>query len=507
MNVKESKAPEYIEFPYDVFLMLRLEFLALCHDELEAKIMRIIEKAISEEWERIYRERCASTPKNQEVKMPDEVWAAIPIRYFMDRLLGTVQSETTLKDALKSLINTKKFVMRKDRSGKYEAPLYTLNREPITKFFETLPSDPRKLDILSLMKQPRKKKAVSGDQLLTPSNNDPIKTDGYNSRYHQLLTPSTPIIDPMTELAGDQLLTPTNMYYLDDNLDDKDTYTDVPSEIGTPSPLSLLLQSFREGNEKEQKEILQVLIDAGIVPSQNENHSHNPSPELLETSLQAGNSTSLPEVSILPAQQAENAPCKIKTDNSTPTLENGLEVAKPQASDVHLIALVSEQKMIDVPLGPPAMPLDNAKWNAETLVDIVEAKIGSRFSEKLRGARSQRYRQLEAAKKIIAVQVTREEFVSAYDDRNDNWWRSNKGKLTVEDMAANTPRRVMRVLEVMESVEAKAGKLLQFPSSVPVVAGSQAERNREIYTGYDFTDLESQFYPTDAQKRAHAAQG
>lgn len=105
------------------------------------------------------------------------------------------------------------------------------------------------------------------------------------------------------------------------------------------------------------------------------------------------------------------------------------------------------------------MPPETAKWCAETLVQIVEFKRNKQFLEEARGKsqKSQRQRQLDAAKKIIDAKITREEFVRAYDARNDAWWQENQGELTVVEMAVNTKNRVMRTIEVLESIEKKKG--------------------------------------------------
>jgi len=106
---------------------------------------------------------------------------------------------------------------------------------------------------------------------------------------------------------------------------------------------------------------------------------------------------------------------------------------------------------------PPVMPPETAKWCAETVVQIVEARLNKRFLEVVRSKsqKSQRERQLDAGKKIIAAKVTREEFISAYDNRNDQWWVERNGVLTVVEMAANTQNKVMRTLEVLETIEKK----------------------------------------------------
>jgi hypothetical protein len=335
---KEIKVPDYIDFPYDVFLMLRLEFLAICQDELEAKIMRIIEKAITEEWERIYRERCGTTPKDQEVQMPEEVWVAIPMRFFMDRLLGTVQSETTLKDALnKSLIDKKKLVFRKDRTGKYEAPLYTLNRTAIVEAFKKLPSDPRKLDILTLMKRPRKNNKSEnnnpGDQLLTPSGIDPMKNDGTNFRSHQLLTPMGTIIDPMPERGGDQLLTPTNMYYLDDNLDNNNV--DVAPQID--ATLS---------HEEQIAQAIALLQANGLVVTPSESSTPDVQP-----------ASSQPEQPAPEQQTSSVSYSPLQDEQKQDTTSKGKGRGKGKKPTLEL-----------VPVPPPARPSEDMPWSPEKML-------------------------------------------------------------------------------------------------------------------------------------------
>jgi hypothetical protein len=124
--------------------------------------------------------------------------------------------------------------------------------------------------------------------------------------------------------------------------------------------------------------------------------------------------------------------------------------------------------------GPPVMPAKTAKWNTETLVQIVEAKRNKRFEEVVRNVkgkvcRTQRERQLEAAKVVIQSKFTREQFEQAYDYRNDDWWIEKKGDLTVVDMTANTSRKVMRMIEVLEAIAVadRKNKRTSAPASIP----------------------------------------
>lgn len=164
--------------------------------------MRIIEWAIENK-----REELAL--KGLEVS--DDVWVTIPERFFMDWLYGTVQSETTLKDAIKSLVKKHLIFKQPSGPGRYDAMSYTLNKPLISKLFSLFPEKLDDVDMVSIMKQPRKSKD-SEDQKLTPSKIDPltkrIREAKIDPLCRQLLTPSAPIIDPLVERGGGQKLTP-----------------------------------------------------------------------------------------------------------------------------------------------------------------------------------------------------------------------------------------------------------------------------------------------------------
>lgn len=202
--------------------------------------------------------------------------------------------------------------------------------------------------------------------------------------------------------------------------EDKDTYTDVPSEIGTPSPspLSVLLETWRQGNETEQKEILQVLIDAGIVPGgTHDNHSH--SSEMIETSLQDGNSTSLLQCPLLPVAQAENASVLQEVNNSTPSAKNGSPVAISQASDEIRIAPPTTKKRASkktldlVPTPPPTKPLEDAPWTVEKCLAWGDYTRKCVFAPS-NHPQSKYYKSVEAAKKIIGQGIQENIFLSVY---------------------------------------------------------------------------------------------
>ena len=170
-----------LNLPIGSYLMVRLDYVIICgNNELEAKVLRLIEMYMDDERRRLYQAQL-NDPKNEltpdvVVEITRDVWVPISHRLFMNDLYGTVKSENTLKQAIKSL-KDKKYIRISDPPTKqYEAPKYQINIEVVQ----------GELDKLA-------KLGKSGYQKLIPSKNDTIK-----KRYHQKMPPS-----------GDQNLTPS----------------------------------------------------------------------------------------------------------------------------------------------------------------------------------------------------------------------------------------------------------------------------------------------------------
>lgn len=211
MSEQESKLSNYIDYPYDRFLKLRIEFLILTQSDLKARIMRLIERCVENERANIYRNACNSPRnKNKQVEVPDGIFAAISHKFFMDEMWGTVQSETTVRDALKELEADHLIIRRPGGSGPYDPPLYTLNKPLIEHLFNMLPAL-NEIDMLTLMKPPRKKKLEDGT--IDPGTIiDPlaklIRDTIIGPLDPQLLDPYPPIIGPLSRSRGVQLLDP-----------------------------------------------------------------------------------------------------------------------------------------------------------------------------------------------------------------------------------------------------------------------------------------------------------
>jgi hypothetical protein len=141
-----------------------------------------------------------------------------------------------------------------------------------------------------------------------------------------------------------------------------------------------------------------------------------------------------------------------------PTPQASQPAGKPPSSSIEV-----------QPQGKPEMPPDDMPWGPEKMVRVTEHlrlcrnERGAWFSTQPTGKtqKSQWDRQLAAAKKIFAEipTLTQDEYVAAYRERNDGWWNDNKGSLTVEKMAADTPRKVMRTVELLEEVQSRSERI------------------------------------------------
>src|SRR5947209_8656249 len=126
----EEKLTTLLSFPYDNFLMLRCEFIQIVGNELEAKVLRIIEKTVEAERKRFARaslSRGGSKVGDGPLDIPRDIWVPISYKMFLNDLYGTVASETTLKRALKSLLDKRLIFRRYQPHARYDAPEYKLH--------------------------------------------------------------------------------------------------------------------------------------------------------------------------------------------------------------------------------------------------------------------------------------------------------------------------------------------------------------------------------------------
>src|SRR5258708_9721192 len=158
MRQREEKISKLLEFPYDAFLMVRLEYVQILNDELEAKLLRIIEKYIDQERANIYQKmlNTAGAPPSEKVEITKDIWVPISYRLFMNDLFGTVTSENTVKRAIRKMIKQKIIFQRFEPKKNYDAPEYKIHVNVLQM-------------LLNVLKNP-------GYQILIPSIIDTLKT-------------------------------------------------------------------------------------------------------------------------------------------------------------------------------------------------------------------------------------------------------------------------------------------------------------------------------------------
>ena len=163
----ETKMEPILSYPYNAFLMVRLEFVQILQDDLQSKLLRIIEAHIETQRMVLYREAVNRQKGNsiQPISIPKDIYVPISYKLFMNDLFDLVTSENTIKKALNQMINCRIIFRKEAPKKRYAAPEYSIN----TTVLQIL---------LNVLKNP-------GYQTLIPSIIDALKNS-----YPQELTPS-----------------------------------------------------------------------------------------------------------------------------------------------------------------------------------------------------------------------------------------------------------------------------------------------------------------------------
>jgi hypothetical protein len=141
-------------YPYNLFLMERLEFVLLAQDDLEAKIMRLVEYEMikkKEKWQAKVTE--AIDAKKAAPEEPSEYWCQLSHAQIIGKLykfdttkVGAKHplsiSKATIRKALNNIIEKGWLLTRTAPDDEFGAPQYTLNRQTIQAAMNLLPKDP-----------------------------------------------------------------------------------------------------------------------------------------------------------------------------------------------------------------------------------------------------------------------------------------------------------------------------------------------------------------------------
>lgn len=144
------------------------------------------------------------------------------------------------------------------------------------------------------------------------------------------------------------------------------------------------------------------------------------------------------------------------SDSQKGTANDAQPIASTSKTEQQQSAPTIEQPALIERPAKPVMPPASMKWCAEKMVQVTEAKRGRYYTDKQRPA------QLKAARKILAEEITEEQYCASYDDRNNKWWREHNGLLDVTHMAAIPSGQVeMRVVTIWHKIESRIALLEQ----------------------------------------------
>ncbi len=163
------------DYPTDAYLKVRFDYLLICtQDELEAKVLRIIERYVEMERARLFQQKVNAGADPQEtIEVQRDIPVPISHALFLHDLFDTVKSENTLKRALTSLLD-KKYILMEEGKEKYEPNSYCLNVNVIDGEFASI-----------------KKMGIRAYQKLMVSKIDGIKNcDPHTDSGYQKLIPS-----------------------------------------------------------------------------------------------------------------------------------------------------------------------------------------------------------------------------------------------------------------------------------------------------------------------------
>lgn len=135
-----TKMEPLLSFPHNAFLMLRLEYVQILQDDLQAKLLRIIESHIETQRQVIYRDEMnkqKGDPKHP-IKVPKDIFVPISYKLFMNDLFDLVTSENTIKKSLNQMIEYKIIFRKEPPKKRYAPPEYSINTDALQILLDAL---------------------------------------------------------------------------------------------------------------------------------------------------------------------------------------------------------------------------------------------------------------------------------------------------------------------------------------------------------------------------------
>jgi hypothetical protein len=139
---------------------------------------------------------------------------------------------------------------------------------------------------------------------------------------------------------------------------------------------------------------------------------------------------------------------------------------------------------------------------AEQIVRLTEDKRGTLYSP------TARPKQLEAARGIVSLLITPEQYLTAYEERNDDWWQQRNGPLNVTDLwkmeDSSGEHRIVQVLARLKSKEHIRSRAVRKQGSEPPVRtvwwnGREVPEEQAYQEGYEggFERFKKSDHPDD----------
>ena len=421
MSHQEEKISKFLDYPYDSFLMLRLEFMLIFNDELTAKILRIIEKNVETERKHIYRKtvnKMGSVPA-EVVEITTDIWVSISYKTFMTDLFGTVNSENTLKRAIKELEKMKVIFRRHEPKKKYDAPQYKIH-QPVLQM------------LLSVLKMP-------GYQNLIPSIIDTLKNlppQEMTPSECQFLIPSDENLSTKSKSRVSNFDPTYNNSNNKDN-DNKDTYGENVASANSHAPTPLSLEDQLEAARQLLLAHGQTL-SSSTAPEESQPKLSTPgtdlSPESVDKSVQTDEETSVPP-------QASEQSYSRETTQNTP-------------------AVVGDAPASEKPARPPRQRKPKVAKEGEPTQEQINA-VYAVFDELFRAVLptpdpdfscTRTKVATESIKELIHCKATpvrlKAVFLNMWNDLDENtgeyWWRK-RGRMSIKSVCNHYASRVISV--------------------------------------------------------------
>lgn len=396
-----------LSLPFNSFLMLRLEYALLTGNDLQAMLLRIIEKRMEDQRRRLYQQRMNSmrdVPQEVVLDIPKEVWVPISHAAFLYDLYGLVLSENTLKKALHELRKRKLIFTRKGQ-GRYAPDEYQLNLKLLNEEFKRM-----------------QQQGKAGYQPLTPSEVDTLMA----SSGYQPLTPSEgQRLIPCKTVRGSKV-------------------DPLRGSESDPSNREITEERFREEVVEEGgtsgSEVSEVVVSTAAAPRFSEGESL-----VSGQDEPASGQAPYPTVS----EQEQTDLIGASSDNqqgSSPAL-TGASGSSQTASSV-APASTSPSSPLEQPGTSPASTAAKAKDETllpEALVALVEHLLGEPYDAQARACQMEAARTLLAMNLVTDLSTLERVYAACYDD----WWRQHYGKMHLTHLLEREKSGQLRIVRLL----------------------------------------------------------